>query len=103
MNDDESLKDLEEELGEILRKNHEAFVGKYAGEINQLLGLSRAEIDAIVPGTTDLEVYDQLVTVVKEASRRNLSQAELAARIESLGDIAVTIAKKSAALAKFFV
>ena len=97
----QSLKDLEQELKEILRRNHEAFVGKYAKEIDELLGLSRAEIDAIVPGTTDLEVYDQLVTVVKEASRRNLSQAELKVRIETLGDIAITIAKKSTKLAKF--
>ena len=99
----ESLKDLEQEFREILRKNHEAFVGKYAKEIDELLGLSRAEIDAIVPGTTDLEVYDQLMTIVKEASRRNLSQAELKSRIETLGDIAITIAKKSATLAKFFL
>ena len=99
----ESLKDLEQEFREILRKNHEAFVGKYAKEIDELLGLSRAEIDAIVPGTTDLEVYDQLMTIVKEASRRNLSQAELKARVETLGDIASTIAKKSARLAKFFL
>jgi len=99
----ESLKDLEQEFREILRKNHEAFVGKYAKEIDELLGLSRAEIDAIVPGTTDLEVYDQLMTIVKEASRRNLSQAELKTRIETLGDIAITIAKKSATLAKFFL
>jgi hypothetical protein len=35
--------------------------------------------------------------------RRNLSQAELKARIETLGDIAITIAKKSATLAKFFL
>jgi len=98
----ESLKDLEEELKEILAKNHEAFVGRYAKEIDELLGLSRTEIDAIVPGTTDLEVYDQLMTVVKEASRRNLSQAELKNRIETLGDIAVTIAKKSATFAKLF-
>ena len=98
----ESLKDLEEELREILRKNHEAFVGKYAKEIDELLGLPRAEIDAIVPGTTDLEIYDQLMTIVKEASRRNLSQAQLKAHIETLGDIGITIAKKSATLAKFF-
>jgi hypothetical protein len=99
----ESLKDLDQELREILRKNHDAFVGKYAKEIDELLGLSSTEIDAIVPGITDLEIYDQLMTIVKEASRRNLAQAELKARIEALGDIAITIAKKSATLAKFFL
>jgi mannitol-1-phosphate/altronate dehydrogenase len=97
---DESLKDLKEELKEILKKNHDAFVGKYAEEIDELLGFSRSEIDAIVPDATDLEVYDQLITIVKDASQRNLSQAELKARIETLGDIAVTIAKKSTKLAK---
>lgn len=98
-----NLKDLELELREILRRNHQAFVGNYTREINELLGLSRAEIDAIVPGTTDLEVYDQLITVVKEASGRNLSQAELKSRIETLGEIAIAIAKKSAILASLFV
>ena len=43
-----------------LKRNDEAFRGKYADEINGLLGLSRAEINAISPGTTDLEVYDRL-------------------------------------------
>jgi len=100
---DERLEDLERELKEILRRNHDAFVGKYAKEIEELLGLSRAEIDAVIPGTTDLQVYDQLVTVVKEASRRNLSQAELKARIEALGDIAIAIARKTANLASLFL
>ena len=75
----------------------------YVPQFHELPGLSRAEIDAIVPGTAALEVYDQLMTIVKEASRRNLSQAELKARVETLGDIASTIAKKSARLAKFFL
>lgn len=67
------------------------------------LGLSRAELDAIIPGTTDLEVHDQLIKIVKETSARNLSQAELKNRIETLGDIAVTIAKKTATFAKLFI
>ena len=98
-----SKEDLEKELKEILKRHHEAFVGEYADEINQLLGLSRQEIDAIVPGTTDLETYDRLITVVKEASRRNLSQAELKKRIEDMGNVAVTIAKKVSSLAKLFI
>ncbi len=93
------LEALDRELKAILKRNHEAFVGQYAGEINALLGLSREEIDAITPDTTDLETYDQLITVVKEASRQNLSQARLATRIKGLGDVAVTIAKKIPSLA----
>lgn len=98
-----SLEDMERELEEILQRNHEAFVGTYANEINELLGFSRAEIDAITPGTADLEVYQALVEVVKEASRRNVAQAELKARIEQLGDAAIEIAKHVTGLAGLFL
>lgn len=97
----QELAALDRELKAILKRNHEAFVGEYADEINALLGLSRSEIDAITPDTTDLETYDQLITVVKEASRQNLSQAQLVSRIKKLGDIAVTIAKKVPSLQTF--
>ena len=56
------------------------------------MGLSKAEIDAITLDMTDLEAYDQLITVVKAASSANLSQAELKSRIEELGEIAKKIA-----------
>lgn len=99
MSNNQSLEDWERELDEIIRRNHEAFLGIYADEINELMGLSRTEIDEITPGTTDLETYDKLIAVVKEASRKNISQAQLAERIRSLGEVAVAIAKKSANLA----
>ena len=91
------------DLEETLEKGREAFKGLYKDELNQLAGLSRAEIDAITPDTTDLETYDQLITVVKEASRVNLAQAELKSNIEQLGATAVTIAKKVPSLAALFV
>lgn len=84
--------ELERELREILARNREAFKGMYKDEINDLLGISREEIDAITPDTTDLETYDALIAVVKEASRRNLAQAQLKDRIQQLGDVAVKIA-----------
>ncbi len=94
--------ELERELREILRRNRKAFKGKYRKEINDLLSISQAEIDAITPGTTDLEIYDLLIEVVKEASRRNLAQAELKDRIELLGEIAIKIAKHIPSLAVLF-
>jgi hypothetical protein len=99
----DSLADFERDLQNALKSSHEAFVGQYAAEINALAGLSREEIDALAPGTTDLETYDKLMTVVKEASRKNLAQAQLKARIEDLGDIAIEIAKKVPKLAALFV
>jgi len=89
-------------LREDLAKNREAFEGKYKAELDELLGLSREEIDRLTPGTTDLATYDQLISVVKEASRANVEQAELKARIEELGDIGVAIAKRVTALAGLF-
>ena len=86
-----------------LKKNEEAFEGKYKDQLDELLGLSREEIDRLTPDVTDMETYDRLITVVKEASRMNLRQAELKTQIQSLGEVAVQIAKKSASLAKLFV
>jgi hypothetical protein len=97
-----SLEEMEKELDELLALSHEAFVGKYAQEIDELLGLSREEIDAITPDITDLEIYDRLLSVVKIASKNNLSQAELTERIRALGDVAVSIVKKTKGLARYF-
>jgi hypothetical protein len=88
------------ELKAIIKKNNEAFQGEFAEEIKGLLGLSRDEIDAITPDVTDLAVYAALIEVVKDASRKNVSQAELKARIRGLGNVAVEIAKKVGPLAK---
>lgn len=77
-----------------MTENREAFEGQYQNELKALMGLSKAEIDQITPGTTDLETYDAIISIVKEASRVNLEQAELRQRIEELGDVAVKIAEK---------
>ena len=97
------IEKFRQSLRESLRKNREAFEGAYREEIDSLLGLSREEIDRITPDITDLETYDRLISLVKEASRANIAQAELKARIEELGDIAVKIAKKIPSLAALFV
>ena len=76
-----------------LQEGHEAFKGQYKDELKELLGLSRKEIDAITPDTTDLQKYDELTTVVKEASRKNLTQDQLIQQIEKLGSVAISIAK----------
>jgi gas vesicle protein len=87
-----------EELRELMKKslkeNRIKFNGKYKDEINALLGFSREDIDKITPDTTDLEAYDQLITVVKEASAVNLDQIDLKQHIKDLGETAVQIAKK---------
>jgi tRNA U54 and U55 pseudouridine synthase Pus10 len=76
-----------------------AFNGRYKKELNQLMGLSKEDIDAITPETTDLKIYAVLVKVVEKASKDNLSQAQLVENIKSMGDVAVQIAKKVPGLA----
>lgn len=75
------LSAFEADPEDTLERGREAFREKYKNEFNKLAGLSRSEIDAITPDITDLETYDELVTVVKEASRVNLSQAQRSRRM----------------------
>ncbi|MGD8371510.1 MAG: hypothetical protein PVF76_05205 [Syntrophobacterales bacterium] len=91
-------------LRESLKRNREAFEGIYKKELDELLGLSREQINTITPhDLTDLEVYDKLISVVKEASRKNIRQAQLKAQIEELGNIAIEIAKRVPSLAALLV
>lgn len=71
-----------------------AFEGIYKNELDKLTGLSREEIDSVTPGTEDLRVYSVLVKIVEQASKENLSQAQLLDNIKELGDVAIKIAKK---------
>lgn len=102
MPDEFDLAAFEADLDATLVRGREAFKGKYKRELDELAGLSRAEIDAITPDMTDLEKYDELVTVVKEASRVNLEQAHLKRRITDLGAVAVKIASRVPSLAGLF-
>ena len=97
-----SIEEFKRMLREKMAENRQAFEGQYKEELNGLMGLSREEIDMITPDMTDLETYDQLITVVKAASKANITQAELKERIEDLGNIAVSIAKKVPSLAALF-
>ena len=79
-----------------------AFNGQYKEELNALTGLSKEEIDSVVPGTEDLRVYSVLVKVVEQASKNNLTQAQLIEDIRELGDIAIKIVKKIPQFARLF-
>jgi hypothetical protein len=77
-----------------------AFDGAYRDELNQLLGLSKEEIDRLTPDTTDLKTYHALIKVVEQASRDNLNQAQLVENIKKLGELGVKIAMKIPKLAE---
>lgn len=64
---------------------------KYKKELEALTGLSKDAIRSVTPDTKD---YDALIKVVQQASKENLSKAQLVDNIKELGDVAVKIAKK---------
>ncbi|WP_319590174.1 hypothetical protein [uncultured Draconibacterium sp.] len=86
-------------FSELFAEADAAFNGAYKKELDNLTGLSKKEIDAVTPGTEDLRIYSVLVKVVEQASKKNISKAQLANDIKELGDIAVKIAKKIPELA----
>jgi len=88
------VEEYRKKLQERAEINRKAFIGKYRDELNALLGLSKEDIDKITPDTTDLDVYAQLISVVKEASADNIDQAELKDRIMEFGKVGVEIAKR---------
>ena len=92
------IEEYRRKLEERARVNREAFKGKYKDALNELMGLSKSDIDAITPDTTDLETYAQLISIVKEASADNIDQAELKNRIVALGEVGMEIAKRIPAL-----
>lgn len=86
-----------------LKRTQESFEGKYANELGGLLGLSREQIAEVVPGLEGQQEYSRLISVVEEASRMNVSQANLRSQIKSLGENALQIAKMVGGLAALFV
>lgn len=89
MNDEE----FENAVNEALERNKAALMGKYNKEIGSLLKLSDKQLSAIIPNTTRTVTYNNLISVVKEASRANVQQADLQNKISALGKDAVQIAK----------
>ena len=73
--------------------------GRYGDIYRGLRSLSPEEIDSITPDATDQKEYERMIEAVQQATEKNLSQAELVARIRALGDVAVKIAKKVPKLA----
>lgn len=68
--------------------------GLYARQIADLLALSGQLETTGTIGVVPTVDYSKLVGVVEAASAMNISQAELSSRIQSLGRVAVEIAKK---------
>jgi hypothetical protein len=66
--------------------------GKYKQSLKALLSLSMSDIKSSVPKASYAE-YSKLISVVEQASAKNVAQAELVNSIKALGKRVVSIAK----------
>ncbi len=89
MNDEEFDKAVQDALD----RNKAALMGSYSKQIGDLLKLSDKQLSAIIPNVSKTETYNNLISVVKEASRANIQQADLENKISALGQDAVKLAK----------
>ena len=71
-----------------------AFNGYYSEELNDLVGLSKEELESVIPDTQNKNTYKALIKIVEQASKENTKQADLINNIKELGEVAVNIAKK---------
>jgi hypothetical protein len=79
-----------------MRETGEELNGLYGDEVRALLLLGRDDLQPMgAASTLDLSPYENLMKVVKEASRKNIGPSELRNRIYSLGDAAVAIARRT--------
>ena len=74
------------------------FNDMYGVELKLLKGLSKEEIDAIIPASNSMQTYQ----VVEKASKNNLAQAQLISKIKDLGSSAIKLAQKIPGWAALF-
>lgn len=89
MNDEEFDKAVQDALDH----NKAALMGSYSKQLGDLLKLSDTQLSAIIPDVSKTETYNNLISVVKEASRANVAQADMLKKVSALGQDALKIAK----------
>jgi hypothetical protein len=89
MTDEEFAKALKEALDDA-EKGLE--IGPYKQALRALLALSMSDIKVSIPKASYAD-YSRLVTVVEQASAKNVAQATLVSNIKALGKKVVLIAK----------
>lgn len=72
--------------------------GKYKQSLKALLSLSMSDIKSSVPKASYAD-YSKLISLVEQASAKNVAQADLVNKIKALGKRVVSIAKLAPGLA----
>jgi len=92
----------ENKFSKLFEEADALFDGKYSSEIEALHGITIEEIKEISGEVEGIKIYSVLLKVVEQASKDNLSQAELGEHIKELGSVAVKLAKKVPGFAGIF-
>jgi hypothetical protein len=87
-------KDLDAMFANDVKQVDDTACRPYQSEIASLLRLCEIGLAEGAIADTSNEACAALIVLVQQATQSNLSQAELADRIEALGSVAVGIAKK---------
>jgi hypothetical protein len=97
MTDEEFARVLEEALDDAEEGLQN---GRYRQALKDLLALSMQQIKASIAKASYAD-YSRLITVVEQASAKNVAQAQLVEGIKALGTKAVAIAKLIPSLRSF--
>ena len=95
--------DIDAYLDELFEVSVAAVNGRYKAPLADLKNLTGDVIKGTTPDTADEAAYAKLIKTVELASARNWSQAQLKARVERLGAVAMEIARKVPTLAALIV
>ena len=92
-----------EQLNKDADQIDKAFRGEYKDQIAGLYALSKEDVDALTPDSSDLQTYAKLIAIVEKASAENLAQAELKSQIRTLGALGQRVAALVPSLARLLV
>jgi len=84
----------ENRFSKLFEEADASFTGAYQKELHDLHGISNEDIKAISGELDGLRTYSVLIKVVEQASKDNLTQAQLGEHIKELGSLAIKIAGK---------
>ncbi len=87
-------KQMEEEMRAASEKASKETDEMLDDELKALQNATSVDLEALRPKVTDTEAYDKLIKVVKEATQKNESLAQLKANIQALGSEVLKVGKE---------
>lgn len=97
---EEFRKQMEEEMQAASEKAKNETDELLEPELKALKNATSTDLEALRPKVSNSEAYDKLIKVVKEATQKNESLAQLKANIQALGSEVLNVSKEMVDLLK---